>query len=288
MIEFTQEDDDEDDAPAPTPPPERSGLNRPAPAPILAIVGAIDGTSQDPEFWARRDAEVAEARAKHAAAVLELERKRRSELLRSDSCRFPLLAIETATALAAGGSGSDGGSGGGRKLVDTSAFAKVKRMVTDDRRALVLAGGVGTTKTTAATWFALEHGGSSPGFIRASELEARGRYDTHAAKGNDLRSWLRERSMLVIDDLGAEYMDGKSVFRSLLDEVIDVYYGDRKRLIITTNLHASKNKDPKRAQHEEPQFAERYGERVSSRLFEIGRWGNCGAVDLRRIDDPTK
>lgn len=285
MTEFPQEDDDEENDPAPTPPPARSGLNRPATAPILSIVGAIDGASQDPEFWARRDAEVAAERAKQAAIDIEFERKKRGELLRSDSCRFPLLAIETATALA-GGSGSDGGGGGGRKLLDTSAFAKVKRMVTDERRALVLAGGVGTTKTTAATWFALEHGGSSPGFIRASELEARGRYDTHATKGHDLRGWIRGCSMLVIDDLGAEYMDGKSVFRSLLDEVIDVLYGDRKRLIITTNLHASKSQDPKVSRNEEPQFAERYGERISSRLHEIGRWGDCGATDLRRSGPP--
>jgi DNA replication protein DnaC len=263
----------------PTPASERSGAN--SPQSLADIIP--DFGPEDPAYWEIRDREVAAERAVQADKDREFERKKRGELLRSDACRFPLLAIQTATALATGGSGSDG-DGGGRKLTDTSALAKVKRFVTDERRALVLAGGVGSTKTTAATWFALEHGGSSPGFIRASELEARGRYDQHAAKGHDLRGWIRERSMLVIDDLGAEYMDGKSVFRSLLDEVIDVLYGDRKRLIITTNLHAAKSKDEKKARHEEPQFAERYGERISSRLHEIGRWGDCGSVDLRRGD----
>jgi DNA replication protein DnaC len=228
--------------------------------------------------WATRDREVANQRAADAVKERELVRKKRCELLRSDECRFPLLAIEHAATV--GQPRSDG-----TMLSDTLAIGHARRFTVSDRRVLVLAGGVGTTKTTAATWLAIDPdiAGSAPGFLRAGELEARGRYDRHAEKGDDLRSWLRTRTMLVLDDLGAEYMDSKNAFRSLLDEVLDLLYGDRKRVVITTNLHAKK--DPKR-KNEEPQFVERYGERVSSRLYEVGIWGECGAEDMRRKKKP--
>lgn len=154
---------------------------------------------------------------------------------------------------------------------ETSAMRHAREYLASRKRVIVLAGGVGAGKTTAAGWIALEAGGSAPGFIRASSLERRGRY----SKGLD--TWLDARSSLVIDDLGAELLDGHGVFRSLLDEVIDTFYGSERRVIITTNLRQRRSSPA-----EQEQFVERYGERVASRLSEIGLWSDCGARDLRR------
>jgi DNA replication protein DnaC len=154
---------------------------------------------------------------------------------------------------------------------DTSAMRLARQCLQSKKTVMVLAGGCGTGKSTAAAWMALEAGGSAPGFIRASELERRGRYS------KTLESWIDSRSSLVVDDLGAEVLDGHGVFRSLLDEVIDKFYGDGRRLTITTNLHLQReNAD------EVPQFRERYGDRCCSRLSEVALWGSCGVRDLRR------
>lgn len=173
---------------------------------------------------------------------------------------------------------------------DTAALAGARKWLGSQRTALVLAGGVGAGKSTAAAWLALDrgvatrliaeqHGASRstdtteglPVRISASELEARGRYD------KDLRKWLRGRSMLVLDDLGVELLDDKGAFWSLFDETLDEFYGDRRRIVITTNLRAKRKDDA-----DPPQFVERYGARVSSRLQEIGLWHDCGVQDLRR------
>lgn len=153
---------------------------------------------------------------------------------------------------------------------ETAAQRQAREYLSGRRMALVLAGGVGAGKTTAATWVALEAGGTAPGFIRASALERRGRYS------KTLDAWLETRSCLVIDDLGAEVLDGHGVFRSLLDETIDMFFGDRKRIVITTNLR------PRREGDGELQFVERYGDRIASRLSEVGLWADCGVRDLRR------
>jgi hypothetical protein len=262
---------------------ERSHAEAPsafAPA-VTAVLARALGVArvpgpEDAAFWEMQDAKVAnELTARRAKDAAEA-RIKRAALLRGEDARFPVLAVEHALV-----------------ATETLAMAHVRKFAAGERRALVLMGGVGAGKTTAATEYALDHGGSAPGFVRASELEARGRYaDREAPKGalrdRDIRAWLRTRSMLVLDDLGAEYMDGKGAFRSLLDELLDLFYGDKKRIIITTNLkHARTPPDPKKppprnAPAEEPQLAERYGARIMSRLFEIGLRGECGNTDLRR------
>lgn len=136
---------------------------------------------------------------------------------------------------------------------------------------LLLHGGVGAGKSTAAAWLAWHHGGDTPSWCRASELERRGRYD------REFHAWLFTRSMLVLDDLGVEALDANGYFRSLVDELVDTYHGDELRFVITTNMR------PRCAPgSDEPQFVERYGERVWSRIVESGVVGDCGCVDLRR------
>jgi hypothetical protein len=263
---------------------ERSGVDAPssfAPA-VTAVLARTLGIAQvpgpeDAAFWDVQDAKVANDLAARRAQDAADARAKRAAYLRGDDARFPVLAVEHALLAS-----------------DTLALAHVRKFAAGDRGALVLMGGVGAGKTTAATEYALEHGGSAPGFVRASELEARGRYaDRDSPKDGqlrdrDIRAWLRTRTMLVIDDLGAEYLDGKGAFRSLLDETLDLFYGDKKRLIITTNLKTKraaidpKKPPPKGTPPEEPQLAERYGARVMSRLFEVGMRGECGNIDLRR------
>jgi DNA replication protein DnaC len=204
-----------------------------------------------PEAVERRAAELVDVRLEH-------RRVRAVEMKDPSTGKFPARSVDAALA---------------PWPSETAAQRQAREYLMGRKMALVLAGGVGAGKTTAATWVALEAGGTTPGFIRASALERRGRYS------KSLEPWLETRSCLVIDDLGAEVLDGHGVFRSLLDETIDMFFGDRKRIVITTNLR------PRRVGDGELQFAERYGARVASRLSEIGLWADCGTRDLRREPD---
>lgn len=216
----------------------------------------------DDERWAAHDAKVAAEQRRAEDRDRADEHRRRATALKGDEHRFPAIAVDAALAVWPG---------------DSPAMTAVRRYAKAPQMLLVLAGGVGTGKSTAATWAALEVGGFSPVFLRANELEARGRYD------KELRTWLRTRSMLVLDDLGAEVLDGKNVFRSLLDEVVDTFYGDRKRLVVTTNLLKQRETvGDGVVKFSEPQFVERYGERITSRFSQSGLWFDCGAHDLRR------
>lgn len=217
---------------------------------LFALPGGV--SLDDDAFWSARDAEVATARASEAAEGAAQDRRRRAARLHEEG-GFPLLALDAAAAPR-----------------ETPAMAAARRFAASDRTVLVLAGGVGAGKTSAAAWLALDHGGEASAFLRATELERRGRYD------HELTTWLRARSLLVIDDLGAEVLDGKGVFVSLLDEVVDRATGNRQRVVITTNLR-QRAKDGSA-----PQFVERYGARIESRLHAGGMWADCGADDLRR------
>jgi DNA replication protein DnaC len=147
--------------------------------------------------------------------------------------------------------------------IETSALKHARKFQMLPSTMLVLAGGVGVGKTTAATWAALKRDDAAPGFVRAGDLERRGRY--HA----DLERWLKERTSLVIDDLASELLDSKGVFSSLLDNEVDRAYSKRSILILTTNVT-------------EDQIAARYGARMWSRFQQRGLWASCGMRDLRR------
>lgn len=76
----------------------------------------------------------------------------------------------------------------------------------------------------------------------------------------------------MIDDLSVEHADKGGNLASLLDEIIDTYYGDQRPLIITTNA----DKDA---------FKARYGQRIESRIREChgrgGGWAVVSAPDWR-------
>lgn len=212
-----------------------------------------------PEWWERRDREVAQQRAQDAAASEAQRMIQRAGDLRDQG--FPDRFV-------AGALG---------ELADTRAMDQVRLFVLVPKRLLVLAGGVGVGKTTAATWVALKGQDPRPGFIRTGTL-ARRVFD------KNLTEWLEDKTSLVIDDVGTEYLDGKGAFRSVVEEIVDTFYSERRTLVMTTNLRprrlpdANGRTDP----NEQEQFFERYGERVWSRLSEAGVWGECGTRDLRR------
>lgn len=241
-----------------------------APATVGSLLGDVDGVEElqklatlgrSPEWWEQHDRKIDEINARNAADAERARMLERAGELRDNG--FPDMFVTAALG----------------ELADTLAVKHARLFVgamiqLPRRRTLVLAGGVGAGKTTAATWALLKGQDPRPGFLRASELERRGRYDKH------LDEWLKDKTSLVIDDIGAESLDGKGVFVSLLDEVVDIFYSNRRTLVMTTNLRPRKeNADDK---DEDPQFKERYGERVWSRLSQVAEWGDCGTRDLRR------
>lgn len=130
-------------------------------------------------------------------------------------------------------------------------------------RICVLAGPVGVGKTVAAVRWLMNFGGIRPGYARAGDFEAVGRYDT------EWRAQWRGASGFILDDLGAEYADAKGNLISDLDTLFDVYATGRGRLVVTTNLTWEV-------------FQARYGERISSRIVERATWINVTGPDQRR------
>lgn len=163
--------------------------------------------------------------------------------------------------------------GFGRREVDrcrpddpglTRALEHARAFVAQTERAvLVLLGGTGTGKTTAATWIAREVGGSRPVMVAATTLERRGRYDTAFAARLDTAT------LVVLDDLGVEPMDAKGYFAALVDELVDRAYRDHRRLVVTSNADLAELRD-------------RLGARVGSRFVQAAMTAACGDVDLRR------
>lgn len=129
-----------------------------------------------------------------------------------------------------------------------SAIARLGSWDPTSRNVLVVSGDKGCGKTVAATWWARRQR-CTPRFVRSSTFAASSRYDREKRD-----AWLAAPA-LVLDDLGTEYLDDRGSFLVDLDELIDVFYGDRRPLIVTTNLKIDK-------------FRSRYGARIEDRLRE--------------------
>lgn len=141
----------------------------------------------------------------------------------------------------------------------TPAVESVRSWLKSGKNFLLLLGKPGGGKTVAASQ-ALVDGGE---FARAVELSRTSAFDKEDQR--QFRMVCRTR-MLVLDDLGAEMLhDG---WRPLLDELVDVRYGDRLRTIITSNLDGQG-------------FKARYGERISDRIRHDGEVFMCGDKSLR-------
>lgn len=151
------------------------------------------------------------------------------------------------------------------------------------RRALnmiVLAGHAGTGKTTAVTWYGLQAhvgGGYPPKFLTAAKFFRMSRYDGE-------RDPYLKASELVLDDLGAEYLDAKDNVVVDFDELVNGFYAECRLLILTTNIRFVTPEQ--RAKHKAPStevtFQDRYGVRVVDRLRQCGRWVLDTSASKRR------
>lgn len=145
-------------------------------------------------------------------------------------------------------------------LESTEALRRLQA-VAATARIVVIAGGVGCGKTTAAAWWLASRAAPRPpAFVQAGParfVDAPTMATT--SRFGDRRGELYAASALVLDDLGAEYMDAKGYFHSELDALVNRRYDDLLPLAITTNLPAA-------------EFLERYGQRVRERIREHGKF----------------
>lgn len=203
----------------------------------------IDVPELSDEQWAERDRQVAAARAEAAAR----EEAKHLEGQRKDlrAAGFPRRAIDCAM------------------VADVNAAPIVRVASWDPSKAstLVISGSKGCGKTVAATWWAMRQP-TVPRFIRAATFAASSRYE------REERNELLEAPALVLDDLGTEYLDAKGSFLVDLDELMDVFHGDYKPLLITTNSSLD-------------EFRQRVGERFADRMRESAAFWATSAPSFR-------
>lgn len=224
-------------------------MNDDGPKDLGGLIGGLDIgklVNRTDEEWAANDAKIEADRLAEEARFKERERAAIQQRLLAGGA--PELIVEGIY----GGTFDDG----------TGAATCLSGFEDDDRRIRILSGGVGCGKTWAAVRWLGDHGGLSPMFLRCSAFEAAGRYD------KELRRAWQTCSALVLDDLGAEYQDGKGNLMADLDELFDTYSTRKARLIVTTNI------DP-------TDFKARYSARILSRLRESARWKSSNEADRR-------
>lgn len=132
---------------------------------------------------------------------------------------------------------------------------------------VILAGHAGVGKSVAACLWLMETSKAKPEcmrWIQSGDLARGFAYDADAFD-SIANVWA-----LVIDDFGVEYLDEKGRFKTTLEEVLSRRFARMRRTVLTTNIV-----DP-------AAFAERYGERIASRIHEDGAFVVCGGPDLRR------
>jgi len=154
----------------------------------------------------------------------------------------------------------------------TGPLASARDWLASERTILVLSGTRGVGKTTAAAWLAAEVDGSR--FIDAAHLM---RVDVYS---NEEMNPLEQCPLLVMDELGGEYMDTKGKLLSLVDGLVNTRYAAKLRTVITTNMPAEDHEEPKDVK--KPGFKTRYGERVADRIREVGRFVELSGASLRR------
>lgn len=196
------------------------------------------------EQWAKHDADVAARCAETERTWVQTGTKSAHQRLVDNG--FPEMALEWAEK-------ADETAPLIRKIADWDP--KVSSV-------LVLSGTRGCGKTVAAAWWAKRQR-VPPLFVRAPTFARSSRYE------GDKRDELLRAPGLVLDDLGEEFMDVKGSFLVDLDELVDVYYGSRRPLIITTNC----TKDV---------FVKRYGERIADRMRESAIWFSVSDASRRK------
>jgi hypothetical protein len=133
-----------------------------------------------------------------------------------------------------------------------------------DMTLLVLSGGVGTRKSGSACYGLVMRAGR---YVTADELS--GLAASRDEDGVVSYRQVKKAGLLVIDDLGGEYVDDKGWFVRALNAVIDARYSACLKTVLTTNLTAQ-------------QFKATYGERIADRIRESGKWWDIGGQSVRR------
>lgn len=189
-----------------------------------------------------------------------------------------------------------------QKPDETPAMKRARRWwesEATERPFFVMLGAVGAGKTVAAVWCLSRHlaagrdaatpGGGRPipraVFLRASAFARMSAYD---AKDREwLENDLHRTSLLVLDDMGAEYLTPSAM--TLFDEMLDVRYGNMRRTILTSNLAAQPPQPPNPPiPNAPPTFRERYGQRLWDRLAQVGVMHDAGADSLRKKPQPKQ
>lgn len=144
------------------------------------------------------------------------------------------------------------------------ALDAVRDFISGPQTLLVLSGGVGTRKSGSACWALSQRAGR---YVTADDLSR-----LAAAKDEEgvvAYRKAKKAQLLVVDDLGGEYLDEKGWFARVFNSLIDHRYSACLKTIITTNLDPAK-------------FKANYGERVADRIRESGRFLEVGGQSVRR------
>ena len=160
-----------------------------------------------------------------------------------------------------------------KALVAAGGLDKTKAVdaITDWSRAnswcLLLLGGVGSGKSTAAAEYAVEfavHCDAKPLWVRAVEASRMSAFGEQAEAR--FSAW-RRAALLIIDDLGTEMMT--ATWQQALDDVMDFRYQHALPTILPSNLTAE-------------EFKARYGERISDRIRHDGTVRSIDTKSMRR------
>jgi DNA replication protein DnaC len=240
---------------------DRSGMLFEASCIARELGAPADPIAWTREQWAAYDARIAadygaqvksypvELEAFRARERARREKRRRTQML-EEPYEWPRRPVENA----------DTADDSHATIVAVKAWAATGESL------LVLGGTAGCGKTTAAAYWSLMEDWPAM-FLKASRFATTSRY------GSEERARWSKAERLVLDDLGAEYLDAKGSFMVDLDELVDAFYSDRRRMLITTNCTPT-------------EFKQRYGERVADRIREAGTWISVGSGSLRKKAQP--
>lgn len=152
-------------------------------------------------------------------------------------------------------------------LSDTAARDAVADWARGRSWCLLLLGGVGCGKSTAAAgyavWLARENN-RMPVWVRAVRASRMSGFGAETEQC--IESW-RNTILLVIDDLGAELMT--PTWQQMLEDVLDFRYQHSLLTILPSNLSAD-------------EFKARYGERIADRIRHDGTVRTLDAKSMRR------
>ncbi len=148
---------------------------------------------------------------------------------------------------------------------ETKALARAREWYPFPSWCLVLFGGFGTGKTTAAAWCAMEwlRRSKRVQWVRAPQAS---RLSLFGAEANVFADLCRASDALVLDDLGADF--ATDAWRQWLEDILDARWGNKRKTLITVNNLS------------EEAFRARVGARLLDR-FRDGDIFDCGRGSMR-------